>query len=247
MADDIKVPVAGKLPKKTVGIVAVGGLAFVVFMYIRRKGASAAPASSYVAPTDTTDDSSDADTIDPATGATYGSVADEDALAQESGSAEPVDYGTGVINGTTSFTTNSEWAQACEASVPPLVNSPTAQSDVAAAIGRFLSGLSLTPEQAQIVQICESEEGPPPVGQFAIIPSPTGTVSSGTPTAVKVPNVVNDRLENAQNAVQGAGLHIQDAPAYKSGYEAIVTSQSPSAGTSVSNGSSVTVKVKYTK
>jgi len=258
MADTVNVPGAGKQSKKTVTIVAIGTVGVVAFMWFKHKSAGSASASSastsasidpstgypYGSAQDqaalAAQSGSSSDTIDPATGAVYGSQADEQALAQESGSAGGIGYGSTAINGVTSFTTNSEWAQQCESVVPPLINSTTAQSDVAAAIGRFLAGLPLTEEQAQIIQVCESEEGPPPVGQFSIIPEPaTSPPSSGTPTDVTVPDVVGQSAGDAHNLLVQANL---DPTAPKGQTPNMKVSRtSPTAGTQVAKGSKVAI------
>jgi hypothetical protein len=256
MADTVNVPGAGKQNKKVVAVVAVGTVGVIAYIILKKKtsGSSAAtsasaaidPATGY--PSGSAEDeaalaaqSSDSSSgIDPATGDPYGSEADEEALAEQSGSADSIDYGSTAITGTTSFTTNSEWAQQCELVVPPLINSATAQSDVAAAIGRFLAGLSLTTAQAQIIQVCESEEGPPPVGTFAIIPASTTTVSSGTPTKVTVPQTTGQSAGNAHNLIVAAGLVPEETgtdqtPTMK------VSRTSPAEGTSVAPGTKVSI------
>jgi len=263
MADTVNVPLAGKQSKKAVAVVAVAAGAFVVFMYVRTRASRSSSTTTaaaidpqtgypYGSPQDVaalaSESGTASDEIDPATGATYGSVADEQALAEESGSSGVISVGTGVVTGTTSFTTNSEWAQQCEAVVPPLINSPTAQSDVAAAIGRFLAGLPLTTAQAQIIQVCESEEGPPPVGSFTIIPEPSTTPpSSGTPTGttttptdVAVPVCVGLSAGQAHNAIVAAGL-VPEAPAGQTA-NMKVSYTNPSGGTQVPKGSKVTIE-----
>jgi hypothetical protein len=197
MADSVNVPLAGKQSKKAVLAVGAVAAVFVIYMYVRNKqnaantntasSASIDPATGY--PTGSPEDlaalqaqnETSSGSIDPATGAVYGSVADEQALAQESGTSGYLPATTTATG--TSITTNAEWAQEAEATVPPLINSPTAVSDVAAAVGRFLSQLPLTSAQASIIQVAESELGPPPVGSFAIVPqADTTPPASGTPS-----------------------------------------------------------------
>jgi hypothetical protein len=268
MADTVDIPVAGKQNKKVVAVVAVGTAGVIAYIILKKKTSGGSASASNAANTgidpatgypygssedeaalaaQSSDTSGSGSDIDPATGYAYGSEQDEEALAAQSGSADSIDYGSSAITGTTSFTTNSEWAQQCEQVVPPLINSTTAQSDVAAAIGRFLAGLSLTEEQAQIIQVCESEEGPPPVGTFAIIPAPATTVSSGTPTDVVVPHVEGDSIDAATDALSAAGLELHINQTLKGGTTYVINSQTPGAGVTVAKGSTIDLGVAVKK
>ena len=263
MTDTVNLPLAGKQSKKAVAVVAVAAAAFVVFMYVRTRASASSSTTTaaaidpstgypYGSPQDVAalagESGTSSDEIDPATGATYGSVADEQALAEESGSAGVVNYGTGAATGTATPASNAAWAQEVEQIVPPLINSPTATSDVAAAVGRFLSGLPLTTAQAQIIQVAEAELGPPPVGQFSIIPEPDSSApSSGTPTGttttttdVAVPVCVGLSAGQAHNAIVAAGL-VPEAPAGQTA-NMKVSYTNPSGGTQVPKGSKVTIE-----
>jgi hypothetical protein len=260
MTDTVNLPLAGKQSKKTVAVVAVAAGAFVVFMYVRTRASASSSTTTaaaidpstgypYGSPQDQAalagESGTSPDEIDPATGATYGSVADEQALAEESGSSGVISVGTGVVTGTATPASNAAWAQEVEQIVPPLINSPTATSDVAAAVGRFLSGLPLTTAQAQIIQVAEAELGPPPVGQFSIIPEPDSSApSSGTPTGtttdVAVPVCIGLSAGQAHNAIVAAGL-VPEAPAGQTS-NMKVSYTNPSGGTQVPKGSKVTIE-----
>jgi hypothetical protein len=259
MADTVNLPLAGKQSKKAVAVVAVAAAAFVVFMYVRTRASASSSTTTaaaidpstgypYGSPQDVAAlaaSGASSDQIDPATGATYGSVADEQALAEESGSAGVISVGTGVVTGTATPASNAAWAQEVEQIVPPLINSPTAASDVAAAVGRFLSGLPLTTAQAQIIQVAEAELGPPPVGQFSIIPEPDSSApSSGTPTGtttdVAVPVCIGLSAGQAHNAIVAAGL-VPEAPKGQTS-NMKVSYTNPSGGTQVPQGSKVTIE-----
>jgi hypothetical protein len=144
--------------------------------------------------------------VDPATGLAYlqeaqeyGSVAAADsALAQSSagyaaysGAYAPYSGLTGLGSAAAgtmagpNYTSNAEWAQAVEGG---LTDVGYASTDVAAALGRYLAGLSLTPDQATIVNAAVAEYGPPPSGQFQVILAPAaGTVTTGTGTGTAAP------------------------------------------------------------
>jgi hypothetical protein len=256
MADEVKVPLAGKQSKKTVVLVAVGAGVFVLYMYMRRS--KSATAASVSAPIDSAtgypsgspqdlaalaaqSGSGTSSNLDPATGAVYGSPADLQALGAATTSYPAQGYyGSSAVTGNTIPTTNAEWAQSCEATVPQLVNSPTAQADVASAIGRFLARLPLTTDQANIIQVCESEFGPPPVGNYSIIPQASTTPpGSGTPTPIAVPNTIGSSAGSAHNAIINAGL-IPTAP-HGQTPNMKVSRTDPPGGTQVAKGTHVAI------
>lgn len=168
----------------------VAGGAAVTYFVIRQHKASAAAASSA------------GDAVDPITGLTtsqdiaqYGSVAAADAAYQSGGGTGAASYGYGGISGGSSagplgsldtpigvtsgngYATDADWDQAVTAG---LANINYSASDVASAIGRYLGGLSLTPDQQNIVNTALGEFGPPPSGLKPIIAAPsTGPATSG--------------------------------------------------------------------
>lgn len=256
MADTIEI--AGKRePKWVVYGVAAGGAVVAYFVWKQHKASAAASSSASGTVTDpSTGVQYPANGVDPTTGETYsqeigqyGSVEAADASVSaadtnylgDSGnlygtgySAE--DYSTGTYGAGTTvsgsiYTSNSAWAQAVTAGLTDIGYTGT---DVAAALGLYLTGLPLTTDQAAIVQAAIAEYGAPPVGSFQVINQPSGNTSSAT--TVAVPNVVGDSLADAQSAIQAAGLTFS-GPSTGS----TVASQSPAAGTQVQPGSTVTV------
>lgn len=180
--------------------VSVGGAFAIYYVYKQHKAASSASSASSPSAIDpvTGLPYSQDNTIDPLTGMSYlaeaqqyGSVqAAEQAVAASSaidysgaygyGSSVAGTAGTLVPASTTQATTyasNAAWAQAAEAGLTDIGYGST---DVAAALGRYLGGLSLTSDQATIVQAAIAEYGPPPVGSFQVIMAPgTGSTGSG--------------------------------------------------------------------
>lgn len=138
---------------------------------------------------------SEDNTTDPITGMTYlaeaqqyGSVsAAESAYASgTTGQYYNSGYGsTGTLgsygyvgNSTTSetYTTNAQWAQAVEAGLTDIGYSST---DVAGAIGYYLSGVPLTSTQATIVYDAIAEFGQPPTGAPSITLTGSSTATTG--------------------------------------------------------------------
>jgi len=151
----------------------------------------------------------------------YGSVA---AAEQATAGESAVDYGTGgtssgssgtgtdanlvpasTVQGTT-YGSNAAWAQAAEAGLTDIGYTST---DVAAALGRYLAGLSETAAQATITQAAIAEYGPPPVGSFQVIQAPpagpvttgggTGKPVSVAPSGFKVTSVSGANVSLAWN------------------------------------------------
>jgi len=199
MADTITI--AGKHVNKWVvyggaGAVVVGGV-----LYFKNKNSSSSTSTqdpNAIDPITGLPYSQD-NTIDPVTGQTYlaeaqqyGSVAAAESAATSAGSLAAGGIGSGVgagsptsslpSSGTTSpgsesFTTNAQWAQQVEADLVAIGYNST---DVAAAIGRYLAGLSLTSDQANLVQVAIAEDGPPPVNPPAITTGGSGGTSGGS-------------------------------------------------------------------
>jgi hypothetical protein len=248
------------------GAVGIGG-AGVAWLAWKQHKASASSASA-IDPLTGLPASQD-NAIDPLTGEAYlaeaqeyGSVqAAEQAVAGESAIDYSGAYDTGsglvgtsagtslvpstVVQGTT-YASNAAWAQAVEAGLTDIGYSST---DVAAALGRYLSNLSETPAQAGIVQAAIAEYGPPPVGSFQVILAPstgTGTTTTGTGTGTKapadvtVPNVVGQKAGTAHNELVRAGLTVSNRP--NSNYT--VTATTPKGGTRVPKGRSVDITAK---
>lgn len=239
-----------------------GGGAIIVFVWYQHKQNSAASTTSTSA--DSIDPAtglpySEDNETDPQTGMTYAAEAEQygSVSAAEAALGESADYGyatgdsAGIIGDygdyypstdTTSdytYSSNAEWAQAVESG---LVDIGYTSTDVASAVGRYLGSLSLTSDQANIIQVAIAEYGNPPVGTFQIIQqSSTTPASTGT---VAVPNVIGEEAVNAQPVFTTAGLtSTLSGPAFTSGTSAyrVITAESPSAGTQVAPGTNVTL------
>jgi hypothetical protein len=199
---DIKV--FGHKISPTMAVIFAGGSGIAIWFAWKQHQSSAGTSASAIDPVTGLPYSQDNET-DPLTGESYlaeaqqyGSVsAAENAVAGESS----IDYsaagsgGGGLVGSSTgslvpanevqgtAYATNAAWAQAVEAGLTDIGYSST---DVAAALGRYLGGLSETSAQATIVQAAVAEYGTPPVGSFQIIQAPptTGTgTGTGTGTA----------------------------------------------------------------
>lgn len=174
--------------------VGIGGAGVSYFVWRQHQAAAAAAASASNADT----------TTDPITGMTdaqdiaeYGSVAAADAAYQSGAGYDTSGYGSLSGYGTTygpvgsldttlgytsgsGYASNSDWDQAATSGLTSIGYSET---DVASALGRYLAGLSLTPDQQNIVQVALAEYGNPPGGAPPIVAAPaTGTATSGDTT-----------------------------------------------------------------
>jgi hypothetical protein len=190
-----------------VGVVVVVGV-----LYFKSKSGSSSTSSTGTTATGTDPVTglpySEDNQIDPATGMTYLSEAQQYGSVSAAESSAGAGYGgalgssygySGSAYGYPTYTTtdtsttpgvyatNAQWAQAAQAGMTSLGYSPT---DVAAALGAYLGGLGLTASQVTIVQSAVAEYNPPPVGTFVIhqisAPAPTGT---GGTTAGRLGNV----------------------------------------------------------
>lgn len=167
---------------------------------------------------------------------TYGSVqAAENAVAGESS----IDYsnagstGSGLVGSSTggvtnttevagtAYATNAAWAQAVEAGLTDIGYSST---DVAAALGRYLGGLSETSAQATIVQAAIAEYGTPPVGSFQIIQAPATTTTTsgttGTTTTAKAGSITGLKARGGNTS---AAFSWNAAPNATQGYHYVLT------------------------
>lgn len=171
MADDVKVPKLGKMNKKILIPIVVGAAAFIGWKYYQ---ASKMP----------TDVPTDPGMQDPGTipGVT-GAVPSDNSFGGDTG-------GTGGT--TTQVTTNAQWSDVV---IGKLAGDRWTNSEIASAIGNFLTSQPLSDDQQTIVRAAIGVAGYPPVGSFNIIPggnttlnvAPTGvTVSGLTPTTAVV-------------------------------------------------------------
>lgn len=183
--------------------VGVGGAGVTYLIYRQRKAAAAAATSSATGTDPTTGlPASEDNQIDPETGETYlgeaeqyGSVSAAEAAAASGAGYDTSAYGSVGSYGTTagaglsgstvlgttgnqSYASNADWDQAVTAGLSEIGYSET---DVAAALGRYLGSLSLDPDQQNIVNVALAEFGPPPTGSFSIIAgASTGTATTGS-------------------------------------------------------------------
>jgi hypothetical protein len=143
---------------------------------------------------------SDDSATDPITGMQYlaeaeqyGSVATAEAAttaygqSTATGSGIPVNpaspASSGSINtpvGTNIYTSNAAWSQAATAG---LVDVGYQGTDVASALGAYLTQTPETPAQAALVKTAIAEFGPAPVGNLQIVLAPASGPGAGIPNA----------------------------------------------------------------
>lgn len=247
---------AGKNVKGTYVAIAAGG-AVVAYVLWRKSKTSASNSadSSQIDPVTGLPVSQD-NQIDPLTGMTYlaeaqqyGSV--QAAEAQYAGGGTGTGYGGsgygsgypyydnsgsgGSGNPGVSYPDNASWAQAADAGLTDLGYPAT---EVAAAIGRYLGRLSLTPAEATIVEVALAEYGNPPVGHYQIIIQHRRSGGGGG-GKITVPNLAGISAGEAHNRLVELGLH-PTAPAGQTP-NMKVSHTNPKAGTKVDKGSKVEI------
>lgn len=192
----------GKVPKKGAVIVGVGAVGVLGIVWYRSKQQASQASSS-------TDQTSQDQNIDPATGYPYGSPEDQAALQNMqaySGQLGPVfdpgggytggyDPYTGGFPGPGSYTSNAQWSQAAEDYLVNTVGDPAA--DVGNALGKYITGQALTSDQESFINQAIAFAGYPPV------PGPDGFPPSmrNAPTTTGPPPT-----QSAVNPVKG--LHV---------------------------------------
>lgn len=183
----------------------------------------------------------------------YGSVAAAEASVSAygqstaTGSGIPVNPASpapsGSINtpvGTSVYTSNAAWAQAVQAGLTDVGYNAT---DVAQALGLYLTGQPMTAAQAQLINTGIAEFGAAPVGSLQVILKPSSGPSDNT--MVQVPDVIGQTAGNAHNAIVAAGLVPVDPVANRPGEpQDKVASTTPTGGTSVTKGSRVTINAE---
>lgn len=253
-----EVSIGGHKFSRNTLLVAGGGTGIGLFLWYRHKSAGASTAGTTAAtgtgtgayPSDgTTGNPSDPYSVDPATGMTYGD--------EQGGGFGIGGYGTsgfggfpgygGFPGGTGnpppapgpgSFTNNAQWAQYAETQLA--FADPNA---VSAALGKYLTGQPMTTDQEGLADQAIAIAGYPPVAGPGGFP-PSMHQAGGNPGPgggkVAVPNVVGGNWMGAIHALQAAGL--KPSPSAKpSNAKDPITKQSPSAGTKVAKGSTVTL------
>lgn len=164
------------------------------------------------------------------------------------------DYNYGYEGEATTYATNAQWSQAVESGLSSIGYSST---DVATALGYYLAErpLDTLPDGESSMEIIEAalaEYGPPPQGSYSLIPPAVTTAATTGSTAttstsssdISVPNVVGRTdLDTAEGIITSAGLRAAVSSNSDTGVgnTGKVTSQSPTAGSKVAKGSTVTL------
>jgi PASTA domain len=251
---EIKVPGLGDVQKKyVIGGVVVGGLiAVIVYIRIRNTAATTATAAATPVADPSIDPATDlpyaeeSGTIDPSTdlpyaeesgggnyggGGAYGNT-NLDAQGYPIGSAQDLQW---QLQQSTGVTTNEEWVNAAMGDLPG------DQATIQAALLGVLSGQSVTTAQKSLFLEAVALNGQPPQGYPTPIKLTDTAAQPGTPapSKVKVPKVTGEPGGEAFNVLEAAGLKPVFSSAVKPDW--IITGQTPSAGSSVSPGSRVTI------
>lgn len=197
MAEDVQVPKLGGVNKKIlIGIAVVAG-GYVGWRYYQASKANAA----------TADSSTDPGMTDPGT------------IPSVSGAVQPNNlYGgsTGGGNSTqtsdsSQITTNSQWSQYAIEQLS--LGDRWTNSDIAAAVGNYLTGQPLSDEQQVIVRAAIAVAGYPPIGSHSII-SGGNTDITIAPTGLNASAVTPTQANINFTAVSGAKTY----NVYRAGY-----------------------------
>lgn len=187
MAETVKLPGMGDVPKKEATIFGILFIVVIGVVYYRYHKANT------TATTTATTTAANTAGIDTATGYPTGSPQDVAALAAQQNSA--YGYGGGVYDtgyGTggpstpgTGDTTNAQWAQQAENYLANTIGADT--TTVAAALGRYLTGQPLAPSEITIVEQAIAFNGYPPQSgsggfppSFNAAPTPPPAQNPGT-------------------------------------------------------------------
>lgn len=191
--------------------------------------------------------------VDPLTGQTYlaeaeqyGSVqAAESAVSSfgtssNTGSGIPVNPASSQSSDSSTtvgsaYTSNAAWAQAATAG---LADIGYPETDVATALGDYLTATPVTSVQAGYIRTAIAEFDNPPIGTFQIILAPDKKPGAGQSM---VPPVIGTELVNAQRIIADAGLKsTARGPVFTAGKGTrIVVNQVPQPQTKVTRNSTV--------
>lgn len=177
----VNVPGFGAQDKQKVMI--VGGVLVVVGGVVYYRHRAAAAATNAVDPNAAVDTSA----VDPATGLAYGSPEDAAALASQSAFVQPADFTSGqVASGSTGSTvvqyvSNAQWSQAAVDYLSTAAGLSAAA--VSQALGRYLSGETVTPTQHSYIEQAIASQGLPPVGGTNGYPPSIKSAPVGGPAA----------------------------------------------------------------
>jgi hypothetical protein len=191
---DMKTPI-GPVKKKTAAIVGAGGILIIGIVWYRTKQQNAAAATT------ATDQSGN---IDPATGLPTGSPEDLAALqAQNQGQFDSSSFTGGQVTGYTSsgqpvyspgagafgsvppntgpgtFTSNGQWSQYAEQYL--VDNAGGDAATVGNALGKYITGQPVTPDQTQIIDSAIAFAGYPPIAGPAGNPPGINTINPPVP------------------------------------------------------------------
>lgn len=192
----VNVPGFGAQDKQKVMI--VGGVLAVVGGVVYYRHRAAAAATNAIDPNAATDTSA----VDPATGLAYGSPEDAAALASQSAFVQPADFTSGqVASGSTGSTvvqyvSNAQWSQAAVDYLSTAASLSAAA--VSQALGRYLSGETVTPTQHSYIEQAIASQGLPPVG---------GT--NGYPPSIKSAPVSNPTTTTKAPATMKNGYFVR--------------------------------------
>lgn len=251
-----------QIPKQTlfIGAGAAGLLGVAMYRYKKQQAATNATAAAAAAAVAPGTGAGSSDGTDPATGFPYGSTEDAAALTSQGQYVDPSMYGgygagdlsyaaggvtyTGSVVPAAGFSSNAQWSQAAE---QYMVGNGGDANAIGNALGKYLTGNALTPDQQTLVEQAIAFEGYPPVAGTNGFPPSIQTAQTGTTTptgtSVAVPAVVGQTLANAIHAIDGAGLK-HDGALYAPTKHQVVSAQTPKAGTMVAKGTSVNLTAK---
>jgi PASTA domain len=150
--------------------------------------------------------------------------------------------GVSTVNGNSVYTSNSAWAQAVTAGLEDISGGPTYDgTDIASALGSYLTGTPLSPGQATVVKTGIAEFGPAPVGNLQIIAQPVAGPAPvpGKPVVkdIPVPDVVGESASAAAAHLHARGLKNSSGVAGND----VIASTVPKAGTLVKPGTVVKI------
>lgn len=146
----------------------------------------------------------------------------------------------------TAYTSDAAWSQAVQAGLTDIGYNST---EVATALGLYLTQQPVSQAQAHLIDVAIAEFGPPPVGNFQVIqaPVPQPKPPAGN-TKTSVPYVTGMDLVEAQRDISYAGLQSSfTGPAFKAGQVRIIASQSPAGGIQVNRGTNVKLTYRIGK
>lgn len=192
---EVHLPVVGGVSKKALIIGGVGSAAVVGLFLLRKRSSSSAAAAPAGGPDGTTGDPSDPNSIDPATGLTYGQEAAGGSDYLDPGlqdtSQGPTYGATGYYDpntgqwvygnsgtGQAAATTNQQWAQNAISYLAG--NSSVDTGALAAALGAYLAGRPVTTDQESLIDQAIAAEGYPPVSGPNGNPPGMNVSSAGT-------------------------------------------------------------------